>query len=162
MTPNIITVQLNNKSDLVALIDSDDVDLIFNKSWYAVESKGNFYAKTGKNTRMHRIILGVKDTNLIVDHINGNGLDNRKENLRIVDVATNVANRQRSRIGNKCPGVYKCGKKWIAKVTVNYKKHHLGYFDDENDAIHVVNQFRVKIGRPAVLMYPLRQASSGG
>lgn len=148
MTSKITTVQLKN--GLVAFIDSNDADLVLSFSWYAVSSKGTYYAKTGKNTRMHRMILGVIDPYLIVDHINGNGLDNRRSNLRVVDVTTNVQNRQRSKVGNKCPGVYRDNGKWRAQVTINYKKHHLGIFDCEEDAILVVNEFRMKQGRPAV------------
>ena len=148
MIPNVINIPLKN--GMVAIIDSEDEELICQHSWYAISSKGAFYAKTGKNTRMHRLILNVTDSKLIVDHINGNGLDNRKSNLRIVDAKTNVQNRQRSRAGNRCPGVYKGYKKWIAQVTVNYEKHNLGKFDSEDDAIFAVNEFRLKIGRPKV------------
>lgn len=152
MTPETVKVQLSNNLESVALIDLDDADLILPLSWYACSSRGTLYAKTGKNTRMHRLILGVTDPSLIVDHINGNGLDNRKKNLRVVDVKTNVQNRQRSKVGSRCPGVYMDYGRWRAQVTVNYKKHHLGVFDCEDDAIRVVNEFRMKIGRPFVLI----------
>jgi hypothetical protein len=152
MAQKTISVRLSNNLDLIALIDADDADLILPLSWYSVSSRGAFYAKTGKNTRMHRLILGMTNPNLIVDHINGNGLDNRKANLRIVDVKTNVQNRQRSRAGNKCPGVYKDRGKWRGQVTVDYKKYNVGTFACEDDAIVAVNEFRKKLGRPQVLV----------
>ena len=152
MTPRTIAVKLSNGLNLQALIDIDDAEKILPSSWYAVFSKGTYYAKTGKNTRMHRLILGVTDPYLIVDHINGDGLDNRKSNLRIVDVKLNVQNRQRSKIGHKCPGVYKENGRWRARVTVDYKQHHLGCFDIEDEAILAVNEFRMKLGRPKVTL----------
>lgn len=133
-----------------AIVDECDSSLVLDRSWYSVNSRGTKYAKTGKNERMHRIILGIYDSAKIVDHINGNGLDNRRSNLRIVDVSTNVANRQKSRAGNKCPGVYIRDKKWFARVTVNYKQHRLGFFESEMEAIAAVNAFRAGIGRPPV------------
>jgi hypothetical protein len=152
MSPKTVSVRLNNGLNLTVLIDADDVELVSRYSWYAVSSKNTKYAKTGRNIRMHRLILGVNDPYLVVDHINGDGLDNRKSNLRIVDSTTNVQNRQRSKVGNRCPGVYKERGRWRAQVTVNYKKHHLGIFDCESDAILVVNEFRLQFGRPKVVV----------
>jgi len=133
-----------------AIVDADDVDIVAGRRWYSVESRGTRYAKTGKNSRMHRMILGVSDPTIVVDHINGDGLDNRRSNLRQVDVTANVQNRQRSKSGGRCPGVYREGSKWRAQVTVNYTKHNLGFFELEDDAIKAVNSFRESIGRPMV------------
>ena len=147
---NTVNVPLTNGG--FAVIDECDAGLVLACSWYSIKSRGAKYAKTGKNEAMHRLILGVSDSSKIVDHINGNGLDNRRCNLRIVDVPSNVANRQRSRAGNKCPGVYLRDGKWFARVTVNYKQHRLGFFPSEEAAIAAVNAFRVGIGRPPVVM----------
>lgn len=133
-----------------AVVDEADIGLVISRTWYGVQSRGTRYAKTGKNDRMHRIIVGVTDSSMIVDHINGDGLDNRRSNLRVVTVSENVANRQRSRAGNKCPGVWIEGGQWVARVTACYKRHRLGRFDREEDAIAAVNMFRVSIGRPPV------------
>jgi hypothetical protein len=132
------------------VVDECDVEFALSRNWYSVKSRGTKYAKTGKNERMHRLLLGVIDATKIVDHINGDGLDNRRSNLRVVDVSLNVANRQRSRSGNRCPGVWKRDGKWIARVTVEYKNYRLGIFEDELDAIAAVNAFRKQIGRPEV------------
>lgn len=134
------------------LVDERDLALVESHNWYAVKSRGTMYAKTGKNSRMHRMILGVDNSLAVVDHINGNGLDNRRSNLRVVFTSENVANRQRSRIGNRCPGVYKQGRKWLARVTVDYTQVRLGLFENEDDAIAAVNAFRKSIGRPVAVI----------
>ena len=152
MNVNMKTISVPLTKGGFALVDECDAKSVIGRKWYAIKSRGNVYARTAKNKGMHRIILGLSDRSKIVDHINGNGLDNRRANLRVMDVATNVANRQKSRCGNKCPGVYVLGKKWRAKVTVNYKVHHLGLFTDEVDAIAAVNAFRVGVGRPPVIV----------
>ncbi len=145
-------VEILLKNGMTALVDPEDFESLSQFVWYAVSSRGTHYAKRGKNTRMHREILGLTDSSLIVDHINGNGLDNRKCNLRVVDVKTNVQNRQRSKAGNKCPGVFQENGKWRTQVTIDYKKHYLGSFFNEDDAIAAVNKFRAKHGRPEVIV----------
>jgi hypothetical protein len=132
------------------IVDECDIDFVLSKKWYFIKSRKTMYVKTGKNQRLHRMLLNVDDPKKIVDHINGNGLDNRRLNLRVVDLASNVANRQKSRGGYRCPGVYPQLGKWRAQVTVNYKKHNLGLFTTEEQAIQVVNNFRRSIGRPEV------------
>ena len=147
-----ISVPLSNGGSFI--IDERDAAFVMAHKWYSVQSRRTNYVKTGKNERLHRLLMCVVHKHLIVDHINGNGLDNRRSNLRIVNVAQNVANRQKSRSGNKCPGVYKSGGKWLARVTVNYVQHRIGLFDHESDAIAAVNKFRTQIGRPVVSIHP--------
>jgi hypothetical protein len=114
---------------MFAMVDEEDYERIGNLKWY-YDKTG--YAcrrdmKTRKIVRMHRIIMEVKDKNE-VDHINGNGLDNRKSNLRICSHADNSKNMKiqknntsgfkgvcwdkqagkwRARIGAKLVGLYK-------------------------------------------------------
>ena len=145
-----ISIPLSNGD--FAIIDEQDAGFVLAHVWYSVKSRKTRYVKTGKNGRLHRMLLNVTDKSKIVDHINGNGLDNRRINLRVVDVAQNVANRQKSRCGNKCPGVYLSNGKWLARITVNYKQHRLGFFEQESDAISALNAFRVQIGRPIVVI----------
>ena len=75
---------------------------------------------------------------LYVDHINHNGLDNRKVNLRLATHAENIRNARRPKINksSKYRGVCysKHNKKWRATILVNHKKKHLGYFRDEKEA----------------------------
>ena len=145
---NAMSIPLSNGGEFI--VDEQDAKFVMSRKWYGAKSRSTRYVKTGKNDRLHRMLLGVTDKSKIVDHINGNGLDNRRSNLRIVDVSENVANRQKSRCGNKCPGVYLRGKKWLARITVDYKQHRIGLFESEIDAIQALNAFRIQIGRPIV------------
>ena len=81
-----------------ALIDESDIGLVSSFSWSASPAKQareKYYAKTkigGTTVYMHRMIIGARKGDL-VDHINGNTLDNRRANLRIVDHSLNCLNR---------------------------------------------------------------------
>ena len=71
---------------MIAVIDTNKFDLISNYKWHVAKSRENYYAATkinGKTIKMHRILMGVTDSKVIVDHINHNGLDKRVSNLRI-------------------------------------------------------------------------------
>lgn len=73
-----------------------------------------------------------------IDHINGNKSDNRIENLRDVDNATNGKNQRRrpnNKTGEQCINWFARDKKWWVKITVDGKQKHIGYFDTMEDAI---------------------------
>lgn len=94
---------------MVALVDDEDYDLVMKYKWgaYFDEHTKGYYAKsmTGSTRakalhhRMHRVILGLVKSLPHVDHINGNGLDNRKENIRIVTQTQNNRNLRKHRDG---------------------------------------------------------------
>ena len=90
----------------------------------------------GKRVLLHRAILGLHDGDKrISDHINHDPLDNRRENLRIVNHAQNSANSSlpiNNTSGYK--GVIWNGKNWTAQITVSGKSIYLGTFDDKLDA----------------------------
>ena len=90
--------------------------------------------------RFHRFILGELCSNMVVDHINHNTLDNRKENLRICTQHQNTMNCSLS-INNKsgCAGVSFSSKlnKWRSYIMVNRKQIHLGCFENIEDAISI-------------------------
>lgn len=78
---------------MVATIDAEDVSKVKGRAWSAHKDKHRWYAYSGK-LRMSRVILGVSDPTLVVDHINRHGtLDNRKSNIRAVTVKANSRNR---------------------------------------------------------------------
>ena len=85
--------------------------------------------------RLHRYLLNCYDLDLCVDHINGNKLDNRLENLRIVTPQQNNMNKKsRENSTSQYIGVYLYNKKWKASIRVNNKNIHLGTFINEIDA----------------------------
>lgn len=87
--------------------------------------------------RLHRYIMDCPD-NLVVDHINHDITDNRKNNLRVVTVSQNQMNRRKTnRNTSGIVGVCwnKEYNKWISKITVGSQKIHLGSFDNFDDAV---------------------------
>lgn len=123
-----------------ALVADDDRDLVEPHRWH-LTSHG--YARAtidGRKTYMHRLILGLEPgSRLRGDHINGDGLDNRRENLRAVTHAENLQNRTRAREGRKTSRYRnvswsKQHGKWAVCAGVNGKTVFLGAFDDEDEA----------------------------
>jgi hypothetical protein len=101
--------------------DLEDYDKIKNYCWY--EYTG--YAVNDYNGRkkMHRFVMSINNSNIKIDHINRNRLDNRKNNLRIVDYSENRINSSK-RIDNTSGiiGVYRCNNYWIGSITKNGKR----------------------------------------
>lgn len=130
---------------LVALVDDDDFEVLNKFKWVAARIKQTYYAvrnlprENGKQTSMHRVILNTPD-GMDTDHINGNGLDNRRENLRVVSHRGNAQNRH-SKKSSQYPGICwnKQKMKWQASIRINGQKHHLGYYRVE---IHAYESYR--------------------
>jgi hypothetical protein len=95
---------------------------------------------------LHRFLLGVDDKSLYVDHINGNTLDDRRCNLRIVSSLGNHLNLHRKKLNatSKYFGVSKLKvttrkKPWVASITINGKILYLGHFATEKEAAIAYN-----------------------
>ena len=134
----------------IAVVNDEDYELVKDYSWYY-----NFgYAITKITTGlkcpkqyslpMHRLILKLNKGINQVDHINGNGLDNRRHNLRLCTTSQNAANRKvhiKKYKEHLYKGVYyertmNRKKRWRARIEVNNKKIDLGmYFNQETAAI---------------------------
>lgn len=124
------------------VVDKEHFDYLNKWKWYAHKSRNTFYAERTERTvsgkrilvQMHHEIIGKKE-GLVVDHVNGNGLDNRRENLRLITNRQNTQNRHTER-DSKYPGVgwSKYNKKWCARIRINNDRLHLGYFINEADA----------------------------
>ena len=91
---------------------------------------------------LHRMIMGEPSKEFVVDHINGDTLDNRKSNLRIVDQKTNTQNRKPRE--NKVLGVswHKSSDKWYAYAKIDGKMQSLGFFDNYEEAAKVATEYR--------------------
>jgi len=138
------TVEIMLTQGKVALIDEDDMPLVEAHKWYADKNRRTFYAVrnaiigNGKRSllKMHRVILGPS-AGYECDHVNGDGLDNRRVNLR---VCTSLENRHNRRPQQQVTSAYKGvswdkhAGKWRARIHINGKLRYLGRFANERDA----------------------------
>lgn len=127
-------------SILETSIDTKDLPVVqsFPKTWFAVWSPNtkSFYVQgliQGRSIRLHRWVL-TPPKGLVVDHINHDTLDNRRSNLRIATYAENKQNLKGARF-NSTSGIRgvvwnKEKHKWRARIKINGKEMHIGYFDD--------------------------------
>ena len=115
-----------------AIVDDEDYERLSKMKWHCAHSYNKFYAVRNRPKKfMHRIILNY-DGPLVTDHINGNGLDNRKENLRIVTNAENVVNcgkYSNNKTGLKGVFFLKKRKKYRSQIVRNGKRYELGYYE---------------------------------
>ncbi len=137
-------IKLNNGQ--YAIVDSDDYEWLPKDRWTGYEKGRSSYTirhfstkESGrtKSTSMHRMIMHAPD-GVLVDHINHNGLDNRKANLRFATLEQNAQNQRKtkSKTSSKYKGVNrsKNPEKWQARIYHNKRSINLGHFSDEIEA----------------------------
>lgn len=126
----------------VALVSDEDYERVSQFNWHFQERRGRQTAGYAcrfdgrKALYMHRFILDAPE-HLTVDHINGDGLDNRRENLRLATQRENALNSRPARgARSQYKGVYfhKLAQRWYAKIRDGKKNRHLGMFDTEVEA----------------------------
>ncbi len=132
-----------------ALVDDADYDWLNQWKWYAMNSRGSYYAcRTSVNKGikryilMHRLIFSGIHPSCLVDHIDGDGLNNQKSNLRSCNNKQNVRNSKPIIGTSKYKGVSFSSdrKKWQAKIKHNGNSIWIGYFDYESDAAIAYNE----------------------
>jgi len=127
------------------IIDISDMNMIKRYRWCISQCGKRWYAKTNTKIqdkrvtlRMHRLIMGLsKGDKIEVDHIDGDGLNNRRINLRVCTKQQNQMNkRPNSNTFSKFKGVSESrgNKKWTARIRKCGKQYCLGCFDDETEA----------------------------
>lgn len=133
------------------LIDAADLQLVSARSWHLKDKgpgKNTDYVKTGRSTMLHRFLLAAPH-GAQVDHINGDGLDNRRRNLRLCGIGENRRN-ERKRLpqtaGSKFKGVSwdRSRSRWVAKISVAGKTLNLGRFQSELAAAEAYDQAACK------------------
>lgn len=141
---DVVIVEMVCKGNIyIALADYEDYPIISKYTWGTSVDKRTRYAKSTervgdvfKGITMHRLILGVSDPSIVVDHINGNKLDNRKSNLRMCKQVENCHNQYRHRDG-----------------TVGITKSHYNSWDVHLLIDGVSHRKRVKTFEDAVTLY---------
>lgn len=141
-------------------VDDDDYDFLNQWKWTVAKRKSIYYAvrtefNSGKGILMHREILGV-DKNHRVDHIDMDGLNNQRSNLRICTSSQNAMNGYGKNGSSKYRGVsirkrVPCKKdplglrkRYIARIMVNRKEIFLGKFNSEKEAALAWNDAAIK------------------
>lgn len=147
---------------LFALIDECDLEIVSAYRWYLWHCHDISYARTyigRKVVSMHRLIMGFPE-NLSIDHINHDGLDNRRKNLRICSHRQNLFNRKihkNSRSGLR--GVYLLTSGKIqCQIRVGKKNISLGHFQNLVEAAIARDIASLRYyGEFAFLNYPERK-----
>lgn len=127
----------------IAFVDDEDFERVSRYRW-SIARGGNWliYVVTGSSLvidwhrRLHALVLQAPPR-MIIDHRNGNPLDNRRENLRLCSVAENSRNsivRDIPGKSSKFKGVCRSGSRWIAQIGCDGTQFRLGTFDIEDEA----------------------------
>ena len=116
------------------IVSGEDYERVMQHKWHIkcnLKKGGAYFASyVGKSSivKLHRFIINCPE-NMIVDHINGNVLDNRRSNLRICTKHQNTMNKiVTNTSGYKGVSWHKRDKKWQAQIKINYVNIHLGLF----------------------------------
>lgn len=143
-----------------AIVDAEDYERLSKYKWYLKNLGYNSYAYRTDNYRkraMHREIMNAPD-GMVVDHIDGNGLNNSKSNLRICTQAQNVYNnRPKLNTSSKYKGVSfnKNEGKWKVTIKCKGEHFHLGWFRDEKKAARAYDKKAAELfGEFAYLNFP--------
>lgn len=134
-----------------AILDKKDYIKLKKYTWFIRNNKNTIYVerwgkKEQPHIHMHREIMNPK-YNEQVDHINGNGLDNRRCNLRICSQSQNQANskiRKDNTSGYKGITFHKATNKWQAQIQINKERKHLGVFSDIKEAKKTYDEALIK------------------
>lgn len=132
------------------IVDDEDYEMLNQYHWCANIDKRRpekcgskirvIGSVEGKTYLMHRYLTGADKTDTEVDHINGNSLDNRRSNLRIVTRQQNTFNRpMRGDSGNPYKGIKQFGNRWYARIKINGKTIHLGSHPSMEEAANAYN-----------------------
>ena len=142
---------------LFATVDAADYERVSKHKWYAKRHGPTVYAtciRKGRVVYMHRMIMRARK-GTIVDHIDGNGLNNRQCNLRLCTHQQNQANRGPCGGSSRFVGVYWNGNKWQAEMRCSGEYFYLGVFDDEVEAAKARDRKAYELhGEYAYLNFP--------
>jgi hypothetical protein len=138
--------QIKLTKGMTAIVDDEDYERLSSFKWFFMGNKyaaRNIRCDNGKQRPlwMHREIINASE-GMQVDHINGNKLDNRRENLRLCTQSQNLGNRTYSGdFSSKYKGVSfsKKRNKWTSGIRINTKRIYLGLYEDEVVAANAYN-----------------------
>ena len=145
---NCFKVYFPDKDNYFICDKEDFKEYCLSRKWN-LDWRGYVYSYDGNGSiiRFHRLVLGVTNKDLEVDHINGNSLDNRKKNLRIckhIDNGKNLTLKSNNVSGTPGVCLFKRTGQWTAEIKVNYQKIHIGYFETKEEAIQARKKAEIK------------------
>jgi ribosomal protein S1 len=152
------------------LVDDESYEWLNQWKWHAHKGRGTYYARRRDKNRatilMHRVILELDDGAIHVDHIDSDGLNNQKANLRPCSVLENRRNSRKVRIlGTQYKGVTyeKSSDRYRARITVSGKVHSLGRFQIATEAAEAYNKAAIKyFGEFALINLITNEEGTGG
>jgi HNH endonuclease len=142
-----------------AIVDASDYERLSRYKWCASSTGAQTYAYRhyqGRTISMHRFLMNPPK-GMVVDHIDGNGLNNRRSNLRVCTCQQNAYNRRPKGKSSRYKGVWwdKHNKQWIVVVRRGDLHIHLGRFDDEAEAARAYDRKAFELfGEYAYLNFP--------
>lgn len=130
-----------NKHNIPFEIDDEDWEMVKQHKW-CTDGLGYVITRIDGNLiRLHRFILN-NPYGKTIDHIDGNGMNNKRSNLRVCTQGQNLMNQKpQPNKSSKYKGVrwHKASNAWSAQIKVNRKSTHLGTFDSESEAAIAYN-----------------------
>lgn len=149
------TIEIPYKNEVhICTVSDQDLDLVEGYRWrvdqhrYALATVYDENRKRLPNLRMHRLIVGAP-SGYVVDHIDGNTLNNQRDNLRICSQSDNLGNSRKKdkKASSQYKGLYwdKKHKKWRVRVTYKKKTIHVGLFKDELEAARAYNTKAIEV-----------------
>lgn len=145
-----IIIQSKKHGNKTVLINKEDFEKINSYNWHINYNHGNYYVETNLYVNGKRRTKGIHSfikecpIDLKIDHINGDALDNRKENLRICTNQENCRNQRKTKLkrSSKYKGVSynKNNRNYRAYIKHDGKHVNIGSFLNENDAAEAYNK----------------------
>ena len=124
-----------------AIVDDEDYDWLMTWKWCAVKQGHTFYAYTNTPRSQGKTLIGMHrflmchPKGMDIDHINHNGLDNRRSNIRIATRRENAANRTKQGT-SRFTGVCRHTTGWVSDIQIGGINFRLGWFKKEQDAAY--------------------------
>jgi hypothetical protein len=136
LQPTALAIAMTN--GMAVIVDENDYSFVSQFWWSAHRGTRTTYARATSNDSrflMHTLIMGNRE-GYTVDHVNGNGLDNRRCNLRFATPSEQSRNTHGGRGRSLYKGVTWAvrHRKWVASICADGKNRHIGYFDTEDEA----------------------------